>query len=155
MQEITSSQQYDDILKNTHEHNKKFVFIDFYATWCGPCKTIAPSIHEWSKQYNKNTLYCQIDVDNSKIFKIIKFFKIKCMPTFVIFDRTDPFSYEKIEGAKSSAIENMMKEYNNIIVSPDISYMTSPSTDHQPVQQVRRIQLVNENDIDHGDNYPY
>jgi len=113
MLEISNFQQYEDILKNTHKHNKQYVFIDFYADWCGPCNTIAPTIHKWSKKYDKNTIYYKIDVDNSKLNKIIKFFKIMCMPTFVKFDRTDPDNYLQIKGiTDKEAIENMMKKFN-------------------------------------------
>ena len=36
MQEITGLQEYGDILKNTQKHDKQYVFIYFYADWCGP-----------------------------------------------------------------------------------------------------------------------
>ena len=113
MLEIKTLQEYDDILDNTHKHNKQYMFINFYANWCGPCTTISPLIYKWSKKYNKNTVYYKIDVDNSKLNKIIKLFKINCMPTFVIFDKIDPVNYLKIRGAANKeSIENMMKKYN-------------------------------------------
>jgi len=113
MLEISTFQQYDDILNNTQKHNKQYVFIDFYADWCRPCKTIAPFIHKLSEKYNKNTVYCKIDVDNSKLNKIMKLFKISCMPTFVMFDKTDPDNYLQIKGAgNKESIENMVQKYN-------------------------------------------
>jgi len=88
------------------------MFIDFYADWCGPCNTIAPIVHKWSKKYNKNTVYYKIDIDNLKLNKIIKFFKIECMPTFIMFDITDPVNYLKIKGANKKSIDTMMKKHN-------------------------------------------
>jgi len=60
----------------------KPVFVDFYATWCGPCQVSAPLIEQLSEE-KKNTFFVKVDVDkNSQLASQYNVFSI---PTFVIF----------------------------------------------------------------------
>jgi thiol-disulfide isomerase/thioredoxin len=42
------------------------VFVDFFAEWCGPCKMVAPKIHEFAKTY-PNIIFVKIDVDEAGV----------------------------------------------------------------------------------------
>ena len=59
----------------------KTVLIDFYATWCGPCKMMEPIIKEIASE-NEKLKVVEVDVDTCK--KITNKYKIKAMPTFVV-----------------------------------------------------------------------
>lgn len=62
--------------------SKGVVFVDFFATWCGPCKMTAPIIDQLSEEFNNVTFY-KVDVDeNSDLASQYSIFSI---PTFVIF----------------------------------------------------------------------
>lgn len=61
----------------------KTVVIDFYATWCGPCKMIMPKFEELSNKYKNYTFY-KANVDECS--KICQDFNIINVPMFFILD---------------------------------------------------------------------
>lgn len=70
------------------------VVIDFFATWCGPCKRIAPMYEELSKKFTKVT-FLKVDVDESE--EIASKFCIQSLPTFVFLK--NGVEVHRIEGA--------------------------------------------------------
>ena len=63
----------------------KKVVIDFYATWCGPCKDISPKFITLSTQYT-DIVFLKVDVDNNESELITKKYKIQSLPTFVFLN---------------------------------------------------------------------
>jgi thioredoxin 1 len=57
------------------------VVLDFGAEWCGPCRKIAPSIEELSKEYEGKALVGKIDVDSSPV--VTAQFRVRNIPTIV------------------------------------------------------------------------
>lgn len=75
------------------------VVIDFFATWCGPCKVVAPKFEEMSKVY-PNITFLKVDVDESA--ELAEKYDIRAMPTFVFL--RDGQTIHKIEGADIKGI---------------------------------------------------
>lgn len=75
------------------------VVIDFFATWCGPCKHIAPKFEEMSKVFTSIT-FLKVDVDESA--ELVDKFNIHAMPTFVFLKNGSVVKV--IEGADIRAI---------------------------------------------------
>lgn len=63
--------------------NNKKVVIDFFATWCGPCKMLAPVLEELSKEMSDVEFY-KVDVDESA--DIAKEYGIMSIPTLVLLE---------------------------------------------------------------------
>ena len=59
----------------------KLVVIDFFATWCGPCKMIAPRLEEWEAQMS-NVKFLKVDVDEAE--DVAAHYQISAMPTFIL-----------------------------------------------------------------------
>lgn len=73
--------------------------IDFYATWCGPCKKLAPRIEKMEKKYGDKVLFEKIDVDKNPL--LAKDYEIESIPT-LIFMKPDG-SYDRTVGVMSES----------------------------------------------------
>ena len=63
MSEINlNSSNFDEQVTNTD----KLVLIDFYATWCGPCKMVSPIISEIANEYLNSVKVCKVNVDENQ-----------------------------------------------------------------------------------------
>jgi len=77
--------------------------IDAYATWCGPCKMIAPKVVEYAKQYTAVRFY-KLDVDD--VPDVAQELGIRAMPTIKIFK--DGEEFETVVGVNLPAIESAL-----------------------------------------------
>ncbi|XP_078532701.1 thioredoxin-like [Lissotriton helveticus] len=98
---ICNLDQFNEALKNA---GGKLVVVDFTATWCGPCKMIAPFFEKLSNDY-PDVVFLKVDVDDAQ--DVAQHCDIKCMPTFIFFkngEKVDDFS-----GANQATLEDKVK----------------------------------------------
>ena len=101
----------DHFYKIMLESNKKLLIIDFYATWCGPCKKIAPLLKEWQTKMEPKIKIVKINVENDALAKIITEYGIRAMPTFVFFKNMKPVA--TIKGANPTNLLNEIQKQLN------------------------------------------
>lgn len=84
------------------------VLVDCFATWCGPCKAIAPKIAAMSNQETyKNVAFYKLDVD--ELPDVAQDLQIRAMPTFLLFK--DGVKVEEIVGANEVAIRRAIDKH--------------------------------------------
>ena len=62
--------------------NGKTVLVDFWATWCGPCRMIAPVLEEVAKERPEVTV-CKVDVDEER--ELALEYGVSSIPTLLVF----------------------------------------------------------------------
>ena len=68
------------------EKYDKIMVVDFYATWCGPCKAMAPTMEEMENKYGNKIEFNKVDIDQSP--EIAQEFNVTAVPTIVVISRT-------------------------------------------------------------------
>ena len=100
--DITSPQHFSQILQSS-----SIVVTDFWASWCGPCKAIAPFYSKLAEQLSRpNTItFTKVDTDAQK--EIVSTYGITAMPTFMIFKNGR--ETKRIKGADPKALDAAVK----------------------------------------------
>ncbi|XP_058804043.1 thioredoxin-2 [Phymastichus coffea] len=91
-----------DLKSKLEAAGSKLVVIDFFATWCGPCKLIAPKLEELSQELT-DVVFLKIDVD--KLEDASQEYDISSMPTFVFIKNgaeVERFSGANIDKVKAT-----------------------------------------------------
>lgn len=101
---VTDSNFSEEVLKSD-----KPVFVDFWATWCGPCKMLAPVIEEVAKKLEGEVKIVKLDVDANP--ETAGRYGITSIPTMLLFKDGEPLGKlvgfrpaEQIEGAIRGAL---------------------------------------------------
>lgn len=61
----------------------KPVLVDFTATWCGPCKMMAPVLHDLKNKVGDKLSIIKVDIDQSP--KAAASYQVQSVPTFILF----------------------------------------------------------------------
>ena len=75
---LTSRNFEEEVLKS-----EKPVLVDFWATWCGPCKMLAPVISEIAEEYEDKIKVGKVNIDDEKELAVK--YQITSIPTLMLF----------------------------------------------------------------------
>ena len=101
---IMTDEEFNEIIGS-----KDICVVDFSASWCGPCRMMAPVLEDVSDKYKGKYFFYQIDIDSAA--DLANKFKIEAVPTIVVFkkgteiDRTSGYQdFEEFERFLNNAV---------------------------------------------------
>ena len=74
--------------KTNVEENQGVVVVDFFATWCGPCKMLAPVFEQAGEEMQNDETFLKVDIDES--LELAQKFQISTVPTVMVFKNGKP-----------------------------------------------------------------
>ena len=95
-----------DLKSQLEKAGDNLVVVDFFATWCGPCKMIAPKLEELSKEM-ENVIFLKVDVDECE--DIASEYGISSMPTFVFIKNSKVL--ETFSGANYDKLKSTIQKH--------------------------------------------
>ena len=84
MAKIINTSQF----RGSVEETQGVVVVDFFATWCGPCKMLAPVFEQVGEEMKNEATFLKVDIDQS--LEIAQKFRITTVPTMMIFKDGKP-----------------------------------------------------------------
>ena len=87
-------------LKQTTLMSNKPMVVDFFATWCGPCKELAPILEQIEKKHKDEVIFKRIDVDQEPL--MAQEFRIEAVPTLLFITPTG--EYQTLLGLESAEV---------------------------------------------------
>lgn len=91
---VTDASFATDVLKSD-----KPVLVDFWATWCGPCRSVAPVLDEIAGENKDKLTVAKLDIDANPV--TARDYQVMSIPTMIVFRDGEPV--KQIVGAKPKA----------------------------------------------------
>jgi thioredoxin 1 len=98
--EVTTQDEFNQTLSQN-----EVVIYDFFATWCGPCRAIAPQVQKFADEFT-NVKVFKLDID--KVPSVAQSQKISAMPTFKLYKNGQEVS--EVVGANPPAIKALFTQ---------------------------------------------
>lgn len=100
---VINVNEFDHLISNG------VVMVDFFATWCGPCKMLSPVLEEVANDVEGKATIVKVDIDESA--ELAQRFGIMAVPTMVIFKDGKPV--KQLQGFMPKI--QLVNELNNVL----------------------------------------
>jgi thioredoxin 2 len=105
----------DETFADVAEKSSRYVLVDFWATWCGPCRMVSPALEQLAVELADKLKLVKVDVDASP--KLSTRFEIQAVPTLVIM--RDAKTVARRSGASPvAALRDWVQDATRLEVRP-------------------------------------
>ncbi|MHA1273848.1 MAG: thioredoxin [Promethearchaeota archaeon] len=104
---ITSAEEFDKII---NDYPNRLIIIDFWATWCGPCRVFAPIFEKLQQEYANDFIFLKVNVD--AVPAIASRYRVSAIPTTLFIKNREPIN--KVVGAMNyNTLKGFLEKLKN------------------------------------------
>ena len=97
--------KFEDIIQGN-----TLVFVDFFATWCGPCKMMHPVLEGLKKQLGERVKIVKIHIDSQVKRKLVNSYKVQAVPTLMLF-KAGKMVWRQSGAMQATQIRQVIEKY--------------------------------------------
>ena len=86
------------------------VFVDFFATWCGPCKMMHPVLEGLKKQLGERVKIVKIDIDSPVNRQLVNSYQVQAVPTLMLF-KAGKMVWRQSGAMQATQIRQVIEKY--------------------------------------------
>lgn len=106
-----TNQDFDKVVLNAH----KPVIVDFWAPWCGPCRTLSPKLDQIAIDYDGRIVVVKVNVDEQP--ELAKRFNVRSLPSILVFGE----GKEQLRSVGDLSLRVMRTAIDQILATPPTS----------------------------------
>lgn len=95
--------QFNDLI-----NGEQPVLVDFFAEWCGPCKTMAPILHDVADKIKGKARIIKVDIDKNP--GVASHYHVRAVPTLILFKKGE-IKWQQSGVVQSHQLVDMIKKF--------------------------------------------